>query len=93
MAICRIIETGATPEEYGRISERLGLEDSPPAGAQLHVAALGDDGKIRIVEVWDSRDQAEEFGEKVREVREAAGVGGGGPPAIEYLEVHRVVQA
>jgi len=94
MAICRIIETGVTSEEYGRVSESLGLGDSPPAGSQVHIAALGDDGTIRIVEVWDSREQAEEFGEKVREAREAAGVGGGdGPPAIEYLEVHRVVQA
>jgi hypothetical protein len=94
MAICRIIETGVTPEEYSQVSERLGLGDSPPPGSQLHIAALGDDGTVRIVEVWDNREQAEEFGEKVRVAREAAGVGGdGGPPAIEYLEVHRVVQA
>jgi hypothetical protein len=93
MAICRIIETGATPEEYGRVSESLGIGDSPPPGSQLHLAAVGDDGTVRIVEVWDSREQAEAFGEKVREARDAAGVGGGGPPAIEYLDVHRVIQA
>jgi hypothetical protein len=93
MAICRIIETGVTPEEYGQVGAQLGLGDSPPSGSQLHIAALGDDGKVRIIEVWENREQAEEFGEKVREVREAAGIGGGGPPAIEYLEVVRVLEA
>jgi alkanesulfonate monooxygenase SsuD/methylene tetrahydromethanopterin reductase-like flavin-dependent oxidoreductase (luciferase family) len=92
MAICRIIETGATPEQYDRVSESLGVGDSPPPGASLHVAARSDDGTIRIVEVWDSRQQAEEFGEKVRAARQAAGADGN-EPTITYLEVHKVIQA
>lgn len=91
MAICRIIETGRTPEEYDLMRTKLGVDDSPPAGAKLHIAAVGEDGKIRVVEVWNTREQAEEFGEKVRAVREGAGFGGGAPP-ITYFDVHSLVQ-
>jgi len=91
VAIARIVETRITPEEYEQMRERLGMGDAPPPGGQFHVAAVGEDGKIRIVEVWDSRDEAEVWAEKVAAARNEAGFGGG-PPMIEYLEVHRVVQ-
>lgn len=93
MAICRIIETGATPEQYDQVRSQLGLGDSAPPGASLHIAARGDDGKIRIVEIWDSREQAEQFGEKVRAARDAVGVQFDREPQISYLEVYRQVQA
>ena len=60
---------------------------SPPRDAGYVTA----DGTIRIVEVWDSREQAEQFGEKVRGVREELGIGGGGPPQISYLDVYNFV--
>ena len=91
MAIARIIETGITTEEYDQMRERLGIGDSPPAGGVFHVAAVGDGGKIRVIEVWDSREEAEAWGEKVNAEREKAGIGGG-PPSIEYLDVHSVVK-
>ncbi len=91
MAIARIVETRITPEEYDQMRERLGMDDTPPPGGAFHVAALGEDGKVRIVEVWDSREQAEAWGEKVAAARTEAGFGDG-PPSIEYLEVHSIVQ-
>lgn len=91
MAVCRIIETGATPEQYEQVSERLGIGDSTPPGAQLHVAAVGDDGKIRVLEVWDSRDQAEAFTGRVRAAREELGVTT--QPPITYMDVHRLLLA
>ena len=42
MSICRIVETGATPEQYDQVTERLGVGESPPPGAELHLAALAD---------------------------------------------------
>ena len=67
----------------------LGVGDTPPNGGVFHAAAVGEDGKIRVFEVWDSREQAEAWGEKVMAVRTEAGFGDG-PPSIEYLEVHKV---
>ena len=91
MATARFVKTGIAPDEYDQMREKLGVGDSPPAGGVLHVAAVGDDGKIRVFEVWDSREQAEAWGDRVMAVRTEAGFGGG-PPAIEYLDVHNVVQ-
>ena len=89
MAICRIIETGRTPEEYDQLRAKLGIGDGPPPGATLHIAARGDDGRIRVIEVWDSRENAEEFGQRVRAAREEAGFGAEMPP-ITYFDVHNL---
>ncbi|MHB8470977.1 MAG: hypothetical protein ACYDCH_14660 [Gaiellaceae bacterium] len=91
MASARIIDTGITPGEYDVMRERLGVGDTPPPGGAFHVAAIGENGKIRILEVWDSREQAEAWGEKVAATRAEAGIAGD-PPSIEYLEVHNIVQ-
>jgi hypothetical protein len=91
VAIARIIETGITTGEYDQMRERLGIVDAPPPGGVFHVATVGDGGKVRIIEVWDSREEAEAWGEKVMAVRTEAGFGDG-PPSIEYLDVHSVVK-
>ena len=64
----------------------------PTGWGRVYAAAVGEDGKIRVFEVWDSREQAEAWGEKVMAVRTEAGFGDG-PPSIEYLEVHKLFSA
>ncbi len=91
MAICRIIQTGAKPEQYDQVTERLGIGESPPPGAELHIAAVADDGTVRVIEVWGSRDEAERFTERVRAAREEVGVSG--QPSITYMDVHRLLRA
>src|SRR3954463_203138 len=91
VATARFVNTGITPDEYDQMREKLGVGDTPPAGGLFHAAAVGEDGKIRVFEVWDSREQAEAWGDKVMAVRTEAGFGDG-PPSIEYLKVHKVVQ-
>jgi len=91
VAVARIIETKITTDEYDRMRERLGIGDTPPAGGAYHVAAVDEAGNLRIIEVWDTREEAEAWGEKVMAAREEAGVGEG-PPSIEYLDVHSIVQ-
>ena len=91
MAICRMIDTGATPDQYEQVRARVGLGDEVPPGGVLHIAAKGDDGMLRVIEVWDSRDMAEEFTKKVMAAREELGIATGRPP-IQYFEVHRLAQ-
>ena len=91
VATARFVKTGITPDEYDEMRKKLGIGDTPPAGGVFHAAAVGEDGKIRVFEVWDSREQADAWGEKVMALRTEAGFGDG-PPSIEYLEVHKVVQ-
>ena len=74
MAVARIVKTQITPDEYEQMRERLGVGDAaPPPGGHFHVAAIGEDGKIRIVEVWDSREEAEAWAEKVATASQALG--------------------
>jgi hypothetical protein len=91
MAICRIIETGATPEQYQQVREHLGVTENPPPGGQLHIAAKADDGTIRVIEVWDSREEAETFSARVMAARKMLGVGQAGPPPMEYLQLHTLM--
>jgi hypothetical protein len=90
LAIARVVQTDITAEQYDQMRERLGIDSAPPPGGVLHVAAVGENGKVRIVEVWDSREEAEAWGEKVAAAREQAGFPE--PPAVEYLEVHNIIQ-
>lgn len=91
MAVARVIETGITPAQYDHMRGVLGIDSTPPPGGAFHAAAVGDDGTIRIFEVWDSREEAEAWAEKVMAARAAEGIAGE-PPAIEYLDVHSIVQ-
>lgn len=90
MAICRIIKTGATPEQYDQVGERVGAGGTQPPGGVLHIGAVGEDGTVRVIEVWDSREQAEEWSRKVMAVREELGIGG--QPEISYYDVRRLTQ-
>ena len=92
MAICRIIETGVAPSVYDQVREKVGVATTPPPGAQLHIATTGDDGKVTIFEVWDSREQAEEFGEKVMAARQELGLNTGSPPQMTYREVYKLLK-
>jgi heme-degrading monooxygenase HmoA len=90
MAICRIVEPGATRDQYEQVRQHLGLGDGVPPGCQQHVAAVGDDGRVRVIEIWDSREQAEAFTkDQLIAAREAVGAGSG-RPSITYLDVHHI---
>ena len=91
MAVCRVVETGASPEEYDQVVERVMSSGGPPAGAVFHIAAVGEDGKIRVIDVWESREQAEQFGERIQSTRKELGLE---PrmPSITTYEVHNIVR-
>jgi len=86
MAVCRIVHTNATPEQYDSIFEKLRSSGASTAGRTFHVAAAGEDGKIRVIEVWESPGEAEAFGEAVRTAREELGIAE--PASMSLLEVH-----
>jgi len=86
MAVCRIIHTNAISQEYDSIFEKLSTSGASTASRTLHVAAVGEDGKIRVVELWESRSEADAFGEAVRAAREELGIAE--PASMSLLEVH-----
>ena len=75
---------------YRRIAERLG--DEPTEGPVLHLAILKEDGKLRYVDVWKSKELCDKaFDERIHPavsgaLREA-GIRPGGEPARQEVTV------
>ena len=65
MAICMIFDMpGVTQQQYDAILDalgaRLGASPPPEAGHLMHIAGPADGG-WRVIEVWDSHDDASRF--------------------------------
>jgi len=64
------------------------LSDWPVAGILMHSAGQGPDG-FRVVDVWESRQAAEAFGERLGPILEEVGITD--PP--QMYEAHAFVKA
>jgi hypothetical protein len=85
--------TGASSMTAAKYEEVLPLIEAagqfPPDGLDLHVAFTAG-GSFRVSEVWDSKEQFEEFGQRLMPILSENGVELVGPP--EVLEVHNVIK-
>lgn len=77
-----------TQEIYDRIREIIGRER--PAGGVLHVAGPGPNGGWRVIEVWDSEEEAQRFFEE-RCVPAFEAVGVPTPPQPQVWPVHNYI--
>ena len=78
-----------TAEVYEAVRARIGLEQ--PTGGPLHVAEPGPNGGFRVIELWESREEAERFiQERLRPAFEAVGVPGPFLPP-QFWTVHNVM--
>ena len=60
MALAMVVElTGLTRVEYEGVVKTV-AEEGTPAGSVFHVGGPTEDG-FRVVEVWESREAADEF--------------------------------
>jgi hypothetical protein len=86
MAVAMLVENSeGSQETYDRVREQLGLER--PAGGIFHVAGPSPNGGWRVIEVWESEEDAKRFvAESLRPAFEA--VGAPTPPPPELWEVH-----
>ena len=84
--VIRFHPKGLTKEVYDRASEKVESElDWMPEGLDYHVC-FGEEGDLRVSEIWDSIEQARAFQEKLMPVLQEAGVEFGDEP--EVYEVH-----
>jgi hypothetical protein len=72
-------------EIYESVRERLGLEK--PAGGILHVAGPSPNGGWRVIEVWESEQDAKRFVQD-RLLPAFQAVGAPAPPAPQLWPVH-----
>jgi hypothetical protein len=86
MAIAMMVENPeGSQEDYDRVRERLGLEQ--PAGGIFHVAGPSPDGGWRVIEVWESEEDAKRF-VKERLLPAFEAVGATPPPRPQFWLVH-----
>ncbi len=78
-----------TAQQYDKAVRRLGeVGDWPPDGLEYHVC-FGTDGNLSVVEIWDSQEQLEAFGERLMPVLSEVGIEPGEP---KRDEVHNIVK-
>ncbi len=86
---------GGTKDDYERIVQELvggsldSLGDWPVEGILCHVAGPTESG-WRVVDVWESEEAFQAFGEKLMPAFEAAGVDASSPP--QTFPVHNFVK-
>ncbi|MCA1708083.1 MAG: hypothetical protein LC808_34330 [Actinobacteria bacterium] len=80
--LVRFSPAGLTDQQYQQVTHQLQESGAwPPAGLQLHVC-FGNEGELRVSEVWESEEQMRAFGEKLMPVVEQAGVQMSAPPEV-----------
>ena len=80
--ICRIYDVdGATLEQYDEVDQKF---PELPDGGRCHIAGMLD-GRLQVIEVWDSREQLEAFEEKLGPAMQEANVPN---PKVTEFEVH-----
>jgi hypothetical protein len=80
--LARFTPKDLTEDQYNEVNRRL--EEAghvPPDGQQVHVC-FGNDGDLRISEIWESEEKMRAFGEKLMPILEELGIGASGPPEI-----------
>jgi hypothetical protein len=88
--LVRYQEVGMTRQQYDEVGGLLEEGEFPPAGLQLHVL-FGDEGSLRVSEIWASADQQRAFNdETLMPVLNRVGVQLSGAP--EIIPVHELFQ-
>lgn len=86
MAIAMMVDNPEGSQEiYDRVREQLGLDK--PAGGIFHFAGLSPNGGWRVIEVWESEEDAKRF-VKERLLPAFGAVGVPPPPPPQFWPVH-----
>ncbi|MDQ3662748.1 MAG: hypothetical protein M3454_17180 [Actinomycetota bacterium] len=86
MAVAMMVDNPeGSQEAYDTVREKLGLER--PAGGIFHVAGPSPNGGWRVIEVWESEEDAKRF-VKERLLPAFEAVSAPPPPPTEFWPVH-----
>ena len=80
--LVRYTPDGMTAEQYENVGRKLEEAGQwPPQGMLGHVG-FGHDGSVLVSEVWDSREQQEQFAERLMPLLQEEGITFRGQPEI-----------
>src|SRR5436189_6222735 len=84
--LIRFTPSAMTSEQYNSVGQKLpDAGHWPPEGLLAHVC-FGSSGNLRVSEVWESREQQEQFAEKLMPVLRDESVDLSGEPEILDVE-------
>jgi len=87
--VVRFTPASLTRQQYDETVRRMEAEGTfPPDGMDYHVC-FGEEDRLRVSEIWDSREQWEAFGERLMPVLAEAGIEPGDP---DVFEIHNIVR-
>lgn len=88
--VVRHLPAGLTREQYDDVSSRMESAGNwPPAGLDMHVL-FGEEGELRVSEIWDSEDQFREFyADRLAPVLNEVGVSHAEPEVHEVRELQK----
>jgi hypothetical protein len=87
--LIRFAPASLTAEQYDESIRRLeGNGPWPADGLDYHVC-FGSEGKLRVSEIWDTREQLDAFGERLMPVLAEVGIEPGEP---ELMDIHNIVK-
>ena len=84
--VVRFSPEGLTTGQYEAVKRRLSEAGHwPPDGLEYHVC-FGENGQLRVSEIWSSNEQFEAFGRHLMPILNDVGINFAGPP--ERLEIY-----
>ena len=87
MTIAMMVDNPHGSQEiYERVRELVGLER--PAGGIFHVAGPSPNGGWRVIEVWESQEDADRFVEGAADAGRRGHRAPGPPPQPEFWPAH-----
>jgi hypothetical protein len=92
MAIVRMVSPDeVTYDVYQQVEDKLDVENNPPQGLIVHTASVVD-GKLKIVDIWESEEDAQRFGQERLgpAIESVAGPDMGGPPRPDQVAIYEI---
>jgi hypothetical protein len=76
---------------YQQVEDKLDVENNPPDGLIVHTASVVD-GKLKIVDVWESEEDAQRFGQERLgpAIESVVGPEMAGPPRPDQVSIYEI---
>jgi hypothetical protein len=87
--VIRFSPPSLTAEQYDEVVRRLTDAGVFPADGLDYELCFGSAGNLKVSQVWDSQEQLEAFGERLRPILAELGINPGEP---EVLDVHNIIK-
>jgi hypothetical protein len=87
--LIRFTPPSLTAKQYDEVVRRLTEEGVFPAQGLDYEICFGSEGNLKVSQVWDTKQQLEAFGERLRPILAEVGINPGEP---EVVEVHNIIK-